>query len=663
MKRLIGRIGILATLALCLLGAGAAQAVPPRISLSWDASAESDFSYYNVYRAASQGGPYTKVNAAHVTTNSYIDSGLAYSTTYWYVVTAVDTAENESVYSSPVSATTYSNLPEITFSALSPADLTTRTSPVTFSGTVSSPHGIQSASLWGNWSGVWQQEASQTYQALSTETLKNAGFEAFTGGLANDWLVSADPAAVYTTASDAGCTSQSQRLNITAAGAWGLYYYQTPPLQLGASYKWTLWYETSGSTGIAAEVCNASYSQVAFHQALAGTDGAWKRVELSFTYNNAEANLVRVSTTAAHTVWLDDWSLRAVDPAGTYPTKVYPSFSASMPYGTHVWAFRAGNANGNSSTSSQTLQIPDTVPPAVPLGLAATAGDKQVSLDWSDNGEPDLNRYDVYRATVHSGPYAKINVGPVTASAYTDTGLTNGTAYYYTVKAVDNASNASGYSTEASATPADTTAPAAPGGLVAQAGDKQVVLLWTDNAEPDFSHYDVFRATTPGGPYTKINASALTVSTFTNTGLTNGTTYYYVVKALDESSNASGYSAEAAVMPADTTPPAAPTGITAQAGDKQVSLVWTANAETDLDRYDVYRSTTPGGPYVKINVAPVLAPNYTDTSVTNNTAYYYAIKAVDKASNAASYSLEAAATPRDSTPPAAPGNLKATALP
>jgi hypothetical protein len=95
----------------------------------------------------------------------------------------------------------------------------------------------------------------------------------------------------------------------------------------------------------------------------------------------------------------------------------------------------------------------DSVPPAAPSGLVAAAGDARVTLDWADNAEGDLAGYDVYRATGGGGPYTKLTTTRLTASAYTDTSVTNGTAYYYVVTASDTAGNESAASGEASATP------------------------------------------------------------------------------------------------------------------------------------------------------------------------------------------------------------------
>ena len=88
-----------------------------------------------------------------------------------------------------------------------------------------------------------------------------------------------------------------------------------------------------------------------------------------------------------------------------------------------------------------------------PDGLAAAAGDAQVGLTWSANGESDLAGYNVYRATSQGGPYTQQNGSLLTNASYNDSGLTNGTTYYYIVTAVDTSSNESGSSIEASATP------------------------------------------------------------------------------------------------------------------------------------------------------------------------------------------------------------------
>ncbi len=185
--------------------------------------------------------------------------------------------------------------------------------------------------------------------------------------------------------------------------------------------------------------------------------------------------------------------------------------------------------------------------PDPPTGLVATAANQQVSLDWNDNTEPELTGYNVYRSTTSGGGYICIATG-VTASAYTDTGLNGATAYYYVITAVCNSVSESDYSNEASAI----TPPIAPTGLVATGGDTQVSLDWDDNNGPELAGYNIYRSITQGGPYTQIAAS-VPQSNYTDMAVENGTTYYYVVEAVDTSGRQSDYSNEASATPAEAT--------------------------------------------------------------------------------------------------------------
>jgi hypothetical protein len=112
----------------------------------------------------------------------------------------------------------------------------------------------------------------------------------------------------------------------------------------------------------------------------------------------------------------------------------------------------AVNAAGESANSGQVSATPAsgvTGVPAAPTGLTATAGDTQVSLSWSASSS--ATGYHVKRATTSGGPYTQ--VATPTSTNYTDTGLTDGTTYYYVVSAV-NAAGESANSGQVSATPA-----------------------------------------------------------------------------------------------------------------------------------------------------------------------------------------------------------------
>jgi fibronectin type 3 domain-containing protein len=269
--------------------------------------------------------------------------------------------------------------------------------------------------------------------------------------------------------------------------------------------------------------------------------------------------------------------------------------------------------------------------PTAPPSLSATVANGQVNLTWSSAS--GASGYYVKRSTTSGGPYTQI--ATTAAANYTDSGLTNGTKYFYVVSAY-NSYGQSANSSEVNATPTAPPPPAAPTGLTAIAGNSQVALTWS--ASTGATSYNVKRSTTSGGPYTTVNSP--TVTNYTNTGLTNGTNYYYVVSAVSASGESANSSQVNATPAAPATPPATPTGLQATGGNAQVGLTWTASA--GVTSYHVKRSTTSGSGYIQI-AAPTTA-NYTDASVVNGTAYFYVVSALNSVGESAN-STQVTATP------------------
>jgi fibronectin type 3 domain-containing protein len=308
---------------------------------------------------------------------------------------------------------------------------------------------------------------------------------------------------------------------------------------------------------------------------------------------------------------------------------------------TYYYVVTASNGVCSSANSAQAPVTPACTPPSKPTGLAATPGNGQIALAWTaSTGGATL--YQVLRGTATGGPYAAIATPTSTGDA--DTGLINGTTYYYVVNA-SNGSCSSANSAELAAAPV-CTPPSVPT-LTAAPGDGKVVLSWTAATGGAVS-YVLSRGTVSGGPYGTVVASP-TVLTYTDTTAVNGTTYYYVVSSF----NGTCYSlnsAEVLDKPVAACNLVAPTGVTATPLSQQVRLNWTA--VTNATSYGIGRSTTAGTGYTSVGTVTAPTVTFLDTAATNGTKYYYVVTASNTLCTSPA-STEASATPV-CTPPAVP---------
>ncbi|HEX2084376.1 MAG TPA: LamG-like jellyroll fold domain-containing protein [Solirubrobacteraceae bacterium] len=408
----------------------------------------------------------------------------------------------------------------------------------------------------------------------------------------------------------------------------------------------------------------------------------------------------------------------------------------------------------------------DGTAPAAPAGLKATAGDREVTLDWQGSGDADLESYTVYRASSPGSTTATAISSPLTATEFTDTGRTNGTAYQYWVVATDKHGNVSPLSAKVTVTPAasvryrdlvaghpavqgywrlaetsGTTAAAVAGDSGAISGTPALnaggLLLKDSNAAIDFDgvddqvnvtdadRYDATNAVSieawvrpdalaastqhvlcksgayclavgaDGTPHVGVQVGGSYLTARSVSALALGQTYHLVgtydgqrlrlyvngasvvdqaqtgaivqtstplsIGSWNGSGRFNGVIDEPAVYDGSLTAgaikdhydagrpnsgPAAPGGVTASAGDGQVSLDWSDNAEADLAGYDVYRAGVQTGAYTRMNTKRLTASRYTDFTAPNGRASYYVVKAVNKAGKSSAASAQVAGTPR-----------------
>ena len=189
---------------------------------------------------------------------------------------------------------------------------------------------------------------------------------------------------------------------------------------------------------------------------------------------------------------------------------------------------------------------------------------------------------------------------------------------------------------------------------MATPGNGQVSLTWNaplDDGGEDVTAYKVYRGPSPGSEVLRTTLG--NVYSFTDTGLTNGQSYYYYVRAVNVIGDGQA-SNEASTAP--RTIPSAPTITTATPGNGQVELVWTSpnNGGATITGFALYRGTAEGGETWLIDLGNVLT--YTDSGLSNGQEYFYKVTARNSAGEGA-YSNEVSATP--ATVPSAPLGLGA----
>lgn len=199
--------------------------------------------------------------------------------------------------------------------------------------------------------------------------------------------------------------------------------------------------------------------------------------------------------------------------------------------------------------------------------------------------------------------------------------------------------------------------PPAPTGLTATAADTRVSLSWDASGIGDFDHYELWRGTTSGDE--TLYQASLTNPSFSDTAVTNGTTYFYKVLVVDRDGNKSSLSAEVSATPAvpvDTVAPTVPTNLTAVKvpNTGTINLAWSAS--TDLGTppagvlgYIIERSADGTSGWVQLQGS---YPNltYPDSSAGWSSTWYYRLAAVDNVGNVSAYTAPVGPVTTDPRP-------------
>lgn len=270
---------------------------------------------------------------------------------------------------------------------------------------------------------------------------------------------------------------------------------------------------------------------------------------------------------------------------------------------TYYYRVRATNQVGDGAYSAEVSVTTPALAPTPTGGHTTAVTTTAIALAWTDNADNE-DGFQIFRS-VNQGAFTllvALPASPAPAPAtvtYTDTGLTPGTRYDYHIQAF----NLAGYSDFTGVTTATLTA--APTGLAAAARSGQVTLTWS--APGGAVSYNVYRGTSPGGESPTPIATGLTALTYTDTGLSDGTTYYYTVTAVD----AGGESAPSAEVSATPKAPPRVQSVRIDDGTAQRSRVASLTVAFDSvitfvgDPAAAFLLTGPGGSAVGLGVSAI----------------------------------------------------------
>ena len=403
----------------------------------------------------------------------------------------------------------------------------------------------------------------------------------------------------------------------------GTSYTNTSYIENGNTYYYKVRaLDANGTAGAWSSIVSVTYKQTLSAPTVTGGNDAQGRPTLKW---NAVSGAAKYEVYRARSLNGDYIKYSTV--TGTS----YTNTSYIENGNTYYYKVRALKSDGTAGAWSSIVAV--TYKQTLPAPTVTGGNDAQgrPTLKW--NAVTGAAKYEVYRARSLNGDYIKYST--VTGTSYTNTSyIENGNTYYYKVRALKSDGTAGAWSSIVAVTYKQTlSAPAVTGGNDSQG---RPTLKW--NAVSGAAKYEVYRARSKDGTYTKY--STTTGTAYTNSSyLTSGATYYYKVRALDANGNAGPYSAVVSVTcRLKLTAPTVTGGTDAQG---RPTLKW--NAVSGAAKYEVYRARSMNGDYVKYST--VTGTSYTNTSyLANGTTYYYKVRALGSDGSYSPYSTPVSVT-------------------
>ena len=269
--------------------------------------------------------------------------------------------------------------------------------------------------------------------------------------------------------------------------------------------------------------------------------------------------------------------------------------------------------------------------PGAPTGVSAVGGNTLAIVSFTAPASNGGSVITSYTATSSPGGFTATGSG----SSLTVYGLTNGTAYTFTVVATNFVGNSAASDPSNSVSASTSSIPDAPTSVSATRGNAQATVSFTAPAVSGGSAITSYTATSsPGGFTASGSGSPLTVS-----GLTNGTAYTFTVIATNSFGNSTASAASSSVIPA--TVPDVPTSVSATVGSTQAFISFTAPASNGGAAITSYTATSSPGGFTATGPASAL----TVSGLTNGTSYTFTVVATNSVGNSSASDASNSVTP------------------
>ena len=290
----------------------------------------------------------------------------------------------------------------------------------------------------------------------------------------------------------------------------------------------------------------------------------------------------------------------------------------------------ATNSSGSLVLTPKRNTLVTAAKPGAPTSLSGTAGNGSATISFTDpssNGGANISNY---KYSTNGSDYIALNPAKAT-SPITIPGLTNGTTYSITLKAVNSAGDSTA-STAVSVTPF--TTPGAPTSLSAVAGNGSAAISFTAPSSNGGSSITNYKYSTDGSTYSDLNPSDAT-SPITIPGLANGTTYSITLKAVNAAGD-SVASASVSVTPDGNAPTASVTAATilaTQNASVQSSEAGTAYLVNETVTVTSLASITGAADNLQNSVSITTANTNTNLAATGLVPGTYKLYTIDGAGN------------------------------